>query len=128
MPATPPTLIYDDHCMFCTWAAQLIQRYSSVHVVLIGSHATVPELYNLTREDLDTAVWVQIGEANFSGADALAALLREQAQPARRALGWLMVSPGVRSVCRRLYGLVAANRGRVSRLVPKSWLDKPLED
>ncbi|HPF77572.1 DCC1-like thiol-disulfide oxidoreductase family protein, partial [Phycicoccus elongatus] len=72
----------------------------------------------LTSEECRAAVqYVEGGTVVASGADALARAVRSSRTARGRLVGGLVLVPGVRSVARWVYAVVARNRHRLSVLI-----------
>jgi predicted DCC family thiol-disulfide oxidoreductase YuxK len=107
------TVLYDEGCGFCTRVALRLARSPRLAIAPIGSPLGSVLLRDLTSEERYAAVHVvdEVGRRSSGGA-ALALLARafRGGAPLAAALDAL---PGATE---RAYGLVARNRGLVSRL------------
>lgn len=102
-----PVMVFDGDCGICTASANWVTTH--VPSVQVRSHRE----YGV--ESLDK-VWLVEGSVRLEGADAVAAVLRRADVAAARALGRVLGLPGVRTIARGIYWVVARNRTRLSRL------------
>ncbi len=109
---TPPVLVFDGDCGFCTTSAGLVPRV----VDRRGRFAVRPwqqldlAALGLTAEQCTAAVQFVYGDLRVrSGAPAVAAALRAGA-PGWWPAGMVLDLPGVRWVAARAYAWVAAHR------------------
>lgn len=118
MELTRPLLLYDGDCRFCTSCARLLAR--------IGPRATIVPWQSLDLDGLpiterqagEAVQWVAADGEVRSGHEAIAAALVTAGQP-WRALGRVLVLPGISWLAARGYRLVAANRRHLSRIFRK---------
>lgn len=108
-----PLLLYDGDCAFCTSCAQLVEkRIKPDAAVLPWQFADLEEL-GVSKEQAAAAVqWVGIDGAVHSGHKAVAAMLGASG-PIARALGRLLLLPGISPLAARAYKLIAASRQRL---------------
>lgn len=116
-PDDRPTLVYDDDCGFCTWAAEWVAERAPVEIVGF-SELSDAEIDRLPDDWRDCAHLFEGGEV-YSCGEALerAFLLTDDdgarvVRVARELPGW----PGVRE---RGYRFVADHRDWFGRLTPR---------
>ncbi|HVD87165.1 MAG TPA: DUF393 domain-containing protein [Solirubrobacterales bacterium] len=111
--SSPPTLLYDGDCAFCTSCARLVERrVRPAAVVVPWQFADLPALGVSEAQAIDAVQWVEDGGAVRSGHEAIAAMLKT-ARPVFRPIGRFLLLPGVTFVAAKAYRLVAANRHRL---------------
>jgi predicted DCC family thiol-disulfide oxidoreductase YuxK len=93
-------LLYDGDCRFCVRGIEWLRRRFD------------PAAESVPADDLDAVQWVD-GASRASGADAVAAWLRTS----RRLRVLVPLIPIGLPLGRLLYPVLAANRGRLSRLL-----------
>lgn len=77
----------------------------------------VLERYSLSREQVDRAVWaVDAAGTKWEGSAAIRRILIELGGSWRIA-GRIMGAPGITTLSSLLYRMIAANRGRLARLL-----------
>lgn len=109
---TPPVLIFDGDCAFCSSAVRFLQR-----AVDRQSRYTVQpyqlidlEPFGLTDEQTSQALrFVAADGTAHCGAMAVSQALRRSA-PGWRPVGLLLAAPGIRRVAERAYRWIAAHR------------------
>jgi predicted DCC family thiol-disulfide oxidoreductase YuxK len=115
MTAPPLTVVYDSGCGVCgasvRWLAQRDRRGA---FAFVGNDApALPP--GVSREEAQAAVVVVDGQRKWTGAAAVARLLREL--PAWSPLGLFLALPGVRAAAAAGYAAFAPRRHRVSALL-----------
>lgn len=109
---TPPVLIFDGDCAFCSSAVRFLQRAidrrSRYAVQPYQFIDLVP--FDLTDEQTSEALrFVAADGTVHSGAMAVSHALRRSA-PGWRPAGWVLAAPGIRWVADRAYRWIAAHR------------------
>lgn len=110
---TPPVLVYDGDCAFCTSSVRWIERHLHPRCTTTPWQFADLAALGVTRERAEHEVlWVTPYGAAYGGSQAVAKILL-----ATRGLWWLagallMLPPG-RWVAPPLYRLVARNRHRM---------------
>ncbi len=111
--SSPWTVVYDGQCRVCIRSVSLLDdwdRHGRFERVAFQS-AGVPERFpDIAPEEFRAAVQL-IGPRGerFEGADAVEKIL--QLIPRTRPLAWLFRVPLVRPLARRVYRIIARNRG-----------------
>ena len=101
-------VVYDGDCGICEASARwIIVHVPSVEVV---SH----HQYGLTHIG---SVWFVTDSGRLEGATAVSAILKLADSGVYRAMGVVIGLPGVRSIAKVVYSLVARNRRHISRLL-----------
>ena len=113
-----PAIIYDGDCGFCRATLESIRReFPGLPPQVPWREAALGSV-GLTSEECRAAVqYVEGGTVVASGADALARAVRSSRTARGRLVGGLVLVPGVRSVARWVYAVVARNRHRLSVLI-----------
>lgn len=106
-----PVVVFDGDCGFCTRAVEWAQRRSPIAAVP-WQRADLNAL-GITSEQAQAAVWYADAGRRASGADACAAILQRSPLVGWRFTGYVLALPGVRSLARLGYRIVAANRHRL---------------
>jgi predicted DCC family thiol-disulfide oxidoreductase YuxK len=111
--AERPVLLFDGDCAFCSTSARLLeQRIRPSAAIVAWQLADLAEL-GVSAEQATAAVqWVGSDRGVRSGHEAIAAALGT-AGTGWRALGRLLLLPGISWLAARTYALVAANRYRL---------------
>ncbi|HEY0485704.1 MAG TPA: DCC1-like thiol-disulfide oxidoreductase family protein [Mycobacteriales bacterium] len=108
---TPPTLVYDGDCRFCSACARFVnRRIPTPAEVVAWQHADIGVLELTPAECTEAVRWIH-GEDRAAGADALARML-VSAGSGWRLLGHVLLSRPVLVVARPVYRLIARNRAR----------------
>lgn len=116
-------LLYDGDCAFCTKCARLLERIGAEAKIVPWQFADLAEL-GVTEEEASEAVqWVGTDGAVRSGHEAIAAVLG-RAGRFWRALGRMLLLPGISRVAARVYRLVADNRYRLPGGTPACAVDR----
>jgi len=114
---TVPTLtvVFDSGCGVCASSVRwLAQRDRRAAFAFVGNDApALPP--GVSREEAQAAVVVVDGQRKWTGAAAVARLLREL--PAWAPLGLFLALPGVRAAAAAGYAAFAPRRHRVSALL-----------
>jgi predicted DCC family thiol-disulfide oxidoreductase YuxK len=108
-----PVLLYDGDCAFCTSCVRLAQKRIKPDAEIVAwQFADLAEL-GVSEEQAAAAVqWVESSGTVRSGHEAIAAMLSD-AGPVWRAVGRILLLPGISWIAARAYRLVAANRHRL---------------
>jgi len=114
---TGVTLVYDDDCGFCTWAARHVAADSDVEIV--GFSAVDPDLAARLPEDYRECAHLLDGDRRWSCGAALeeAALRTHTGSPLRRPVTWLRRFDAYVRLREWVYRWIAAHRPELSRLV-----------
>ena len=112
-PASTATLIFDGDCGFCTSAANVVVRHSSVPITAHAWQLTDVTRFGLTETQTSERVYLVLGDETFGGHLAFAYLLFIQRNWALKALGWLMTVPPLCWLASIGYSLVARFRHRL---------------
>ncbi len=106
-----PVLLYDGDCAFCSSCARLVERRIRPDAAILASQLV--DLDELGVSEAAAALqWVGADGVVRSGHEAAAAMLAS-AGPAWRAIGRLLLLPGVSRLAALAYAAVAANRQRL---------------
>jgi predicted DCC family thiol-disulfide oxidoreductase YuxK len=109
---TPPVLLYDGGCGFCTSAARVAARISRRVQVLPWQRADLDRL-GVRAEDAAAALqWVG-GNGRVDSGAAAAARLLVSAGGLWALLGRVLLLPGIATVAEIVYRLISANRHRL---------------
>ena len=107
-------LIYDGDCQFCRMSLDFGLKILKQFPLYVAFQKINPEEFGLTSHQVESQIWtVGGGKPPAGGHLAAAALLEMQANPAYRALGWLMRTPPTSWIAKKLYFFIAANRHRL---------------
>ena len=109
------TVVFDSGCGVCAFSVRwLAQRDRRAAFTFVGNDApALPP--GVSREEAQAAVVVVDGQRKWTGAAAMARLLREL--PAWAPLGLFLALPGVRAAAAAGYAAFAPRRHRVSALL-----------
>jgi predicted DCC family thiol-disulfide oxidoreductase YuxK len=108
------TVLFDERCALCTQLTARLGRLDGVSLAPIGSERGARLLRDLTLAERYSALHVVDADGGRrSGADALPPLLRRLR--GGRLPAWLVER--FPAAAARLYGLVARNRMRLSRIL-----------
>jgi predicted DCC family thiol-disulfide oxidoreductase YuxK len=108
-----PILLYDGDCAFCSSCARALERIHA-NAEIVAWQLTDLDALGVTAEQAsDSVQWVELDGAVSSGHEAIAAMLKTAALPIWRAIGALILLPGVSSVAAQVYRVVAKNRHRL---------------
>lgn len=111
-------LVYDGDCFFCTRCARLLERIAPRAAIVAWQQADLESLPISERQAGEAVQWVGTDGTVRSGHEAIAAVLADAGPPWRLA-GRAMLLPGISWLSARAYGLIAANRSRISRVFRK---------
>lgn len=116
MPS-PPVLVYDGDCGFCTRSVRLVERLP-VQVVLVPWQSTDLAALGTGEERARREVlFIDEEDLVHGGADAVSALLR-RCKGGWRVPGYALAVPGLRAMASLTYRGVAANRHRLPGTTP----------
>lgn len=116
MPS-PPVLIYDGDCGFCTRSVRYVERLP-VEVVPVPWQATdLAALGTSAERARHEVLFIDEEDIVYGGARAVSVLLR-RCRGAWRATGYVMAVPGISSVASWTYRRIAANRFRFPGVTP----------
>lgn len=109
---TPPVLLYDGDCAFCTRVVTLVRRWVHPPVRFLPWQLVNLDEYGASEADVRDAVLWLGPDGRRCGAQAFGAVLR-----AAGGWWWLVgaavLLPGVRQLAALAYRLIAANRHRL---------------
>lgn len=108
-------LVHDAGCVFCRWCAAWVAARADVTVVA-ASEVDSAE-WGLSDHELHAAAWWLDGDARLRGHRAVARALIAVGGP-WRVVGRLLGVPPVSWAAAGAYRAVAANRQRLSRVLP----------
>jgi predicted DCC family thiol-disulfide oxidoreductase YuxK len=107
-------LIYDGDCQFCRLSLDFGLKILKQFPLYVAFQKINPEDFGLTADQVRSQIWtVGAGKSPAGGHLAAAVLLEMQANPAFRALGWLIRTPPTSWIAKNLYFFIAANRHRL---------------
>lgn len=116
MPS-PPVLVYDGDCGFCTRSVRFVERLP-VQVVLVPWQSTDLAALGTSEERARREVLlIDEDDIVYGGADAASALLR-RCKGAWRVPGYALAVPGLRALASWTYRGVSANRYRFPGVTP----------
>ncbi|MYG93429.1 MAG: DUF393 domain-containing protein [Acidimicrobiia bacterium] len=112
-------LIYDGDCGFCTSTAKWAkQRLNSNYQVVPWQHLNLDD-FGLSKADVNrSAYWVDSNGNLYEEHRCIAKVLSAMDRP-WKFIGSLLTFGPINLVARAVYRLIAANRGRLSRLSAK---------
>lgn len=119
-----PVLVFDGDCGFCTTTANWIKKNSKVAIEIAPYQWTELAQYGLTAEEAAAKVQLVVGDKVFAGHYCMAKLLLIQPNVLLKALGVLMVAPGLNAVSAKVYTWIAANRQKLPGGTPACKLPK----
>jgi predicted DCC family thiol-disulfide oxidoreductase YuxK len=108
-----PILLYDGDCAFCSSCARALERIHANTEIVAWQLTDLAALGVSVEQARDAVQWVELDGAVSSGHEAIAAMLETAALPIWRAIGALILLPGVSSVAAQVYRVVAENRHRL---------------
>lgn len=112
-PTGPGLFLYDRDCGFCQRAVGFARDRLRTRTSFAAWQDVDLDVLGLTPEQTDERAWVVYPDGRrLAGGDAVAGVLLAAGLPAR-ALGRLVLLPGVRVLNRAAYRVVAANRHRL---------------
>lgn len=107
-------LIFDRDCAFCTKSATWGRNHLKYFPDLKGFQDLNPADYGLTKQDVESSIWlIRIGEKPIAANEAAAAILRSQPQYLWRLLGYLADSYWIKPFAKRIYYTIARNRHKM---------------
>ncbi|WP_017604745.1 thiol-disulfide oxidoreductase DCC family protein [Nocardiopsis alkaliphila] len=110
---TPGLFLYDRDCGFCRRSVSFARERVRSQVVFAAWQAVDLKVFGLTPEQTREQAWLARSDGDLlAGGDAVAEVLRHGRFPFR-VLGRLLGLPGLRSLNRVAYRVVAANRHRI---------------
>jgi predicted DCC family thiol-disulfide oxidoreductase YuxK len=113
------TVIFDGSCNFCTWSAQLIERFdreNRVRSVPFQAHGIL-DTFGLRQTEAEAAAWAITPTGNrYRGAAAINLAL-SVALDTRWPI-WLYSLPLVRQAEDAVYAVIAQNRSRFRGVMP----------
>lgn len=105
--------LYDQDCGFCRRSVVFAQERVRSRVAFAAWQAVDLKVFGLTPEQTREQAWLARSDGDLlAGGDAVAEVLRHGRFPFR-VLGRLLGLPGLRSLNRVAYRVVAANRHRI---------------
>jgi len=114
--ANRPTLVYDDDCGFCTWAAEWVAQRAPVDIVGF-SDLTDEQIDRLPENWRECAHFLTDGEAYSCGAAMEEAFLLTE-DDGTKFVRAAREFPGYESARERAYRFVADHRSWFGRLTP----------
>lgn len=109
----PGLFLYDQDCGFCRRSVVLARERVRSRVVFAAWQDVDLKVFGLTPKQADEQAWVVRSDGDLlAGGDAVIEVLRHGRLPFR-VLGRLLALPGLRSLTRATYHLVADNRHRM---------------
>jgi predicted DCC family thiol-disulfide oxidoreductase YuxK len=116
LPVTPPVLVFDGDCAFCstsaTFVVRRLRRSPADYAVQPWQRLDVAA-FGLTPADCTESLrWVDAGGRTHAAQDAVARMLLASRAWAR-PVGALLLVPGIRQVAGVAYRWVARNRHRL---------------
>jgi predicted DCC family thiol-disulfide oxidoreductase YuxK len=108
-----PVLVFDGDCGFCTTTANWIKENSKIAIEIAPYQWTDLNQYGLTTEEAAAKVQLVVGDKVFAGHYCMAKLLLIQPNVLLKALGALMVAPGLNLISAKVYEWIAANRQKL---------------
>ncbi len=115
---SPPVLVYDDDCDFCTRSARFLKRHGDLDI--LGFAELDSTVLDRLPDDYEECAHFVTEEAVYScGAAVEEAFARTQLVPAQ-VFPLLHEVPYYTCARERSYFWVADNRGRISDLLPGS--------
>jgi predicted DCC family thiol-disulfide oxidoreductase YuxK len=106
------SFIYDGQCGFCRASVTWLQQRFHLRGTVVASRRTDLAAIGLHAEEVEREAWFIASGKRYGGSAAIAAWLRTGSASAR-LLGRVMQLPGVRTVAKYVYRLVARNRKRI---------------
>jgi predicted DCC family thiol-disulfide oxidoreductase YuxK len=107
------TLIFDGDCAFCTSSVNFTVKHSNVKFETIPYQWAKLEKFNLTAEQTQKKVYLNVDGKNFAGAKAVSKLMRLDSNWILKIIGAIAAVPPFSWVADLLYWLVATNRHRL---------------
>lgn len=117
-------LVFDGDCGFCTTTANWIKRNSKIALEIAPYQWSDLSQYGLTTEEAAAKVQLVVGDKVFAGHYCMAKLLLIQPNILLKAMGALMVAPGLNPISAKIYEWIAANRQKLPGGTPACKLPK----
>ncbi|HEX5928451.1 MAG TPA: DUF393 domain-containing protein [Solirubrobacterales bacterium] len=117
-----PVLLYDGDCAFCTRCAGLLERIGPAAEIVPWQFADLDELGVTEAQASEAVQLVAVDGAVRAGHEAIAAVLLSAGR-FWRAIGRVLLLPGLSAVAAMVYRLVADNRYRLPGGTPACALD-----
>ncbi|PSK91371.1 putative DCC family thiol-disulfide oxidoreductase YuxK [Murinocardiopsis flavida] len=114
---TPPVLIYDGDCGFCTRSVRFAERLAAGVVPVPWQATDLVALGTSEERARREVLLIEEEDIVYGGARAVSALLR-RSRGTWRAAGYAMALPGIRSAASLAYRGIAANRFRFPGVTP----------
>jgi predicted DCC family thiol-disulfide oxidoreductase YuxK len=111
--SSAPVLVFDGDCGFCTTTANWIKKNSKIAIDIAPYQWTDLNQFGLTTEEAAAKVQLVVGDKMFAGHYCMAKLLLIQPNVLLKALGALMVAPGLNPISAKVYEWIAANRQKL---------------
>ncbi|WP_115863009.1 DCC1-like thiol-disulfide oxidoreductase family protein [Halorussus litoreus] len=120
MSDTPPTLVFDDDCGFCTWWADFFEERSDLRIV--GFSELTPELRERLPDDYEECSHLLAdGEVYSCGQSLEQAFVRSDlGEEFRPVVGFLRNFKEYEDVREGVYRWVAQNRGDLGFVMSKT--------
>lgn len=115
-------LLYDGDCAFCTRCAGLLERIGPAAEIVPWQFADLDELGVTEAQASEAVQLVAVDGAVRAGHEAIAAVLLSAGR-FWRAIGRVLLLPGLSAVAAMVYRLVADNRYRLPGGTPACALD-----
>jgi predicted DCC family thiol-disulfide oxidoreductase YuxK len=112
-----PVLLYDGDCGFCTWCAGLLEKIGPDAEIVAWQLTDLGELGVTEAQAAEAVQWVRVDGAVRSGHEAIAATLN-RAGRVWKAIGRMILLPGISWLAAKAYRLVADNRYRLPGSTP----------
>ncbi|MFP9192346.1 thiol-disulfide oxidoreductase DCC family protein [Natronosalvus vescus] len=119
MSETPPRLVYDDDCGFCTWCAEYADARGEFE--LVGFEELSPDQLARLPDDYENCAHLLTEDRVYSCGEALEEAVARLESPSKYAARGLRRLPAHERIRERGYRLVADNRvlfGKVARRDP----------
>ncbi len=107
-----PVLVYDGDCAFCTSCARALERIGPDAEIVAWQLTDLAELGITEAQAIEAVQWVRVDGTVRSGHEAVAAVL-STAGWGWRAIGRVVLMPGISWLAAKVYRLVADNRRRL---------------
>ena len=113
----PDRLVYDGDCGFCTVCAAWLSRRLADDVLIVPWQSVNLQAFNLTLEDVTTAVW-WVGTGRKERGHRAVGRSLQRSVPGLRGLPWrllgrILLLPGVGIIAGPMYAAVSRNRHRL---------------
>jgi predicted DCC family thiol-disulfide oxidoreductase YuxK len=110
-------LLYDGGCGFCTWSAHLLEKIGPETEIVAWQLTDLAALGVSEAQAMDAVQWVKVDGTVRSGHEAIAATL-SSAGRTWKAVGRMILLPGISWLAAKAYRLVANNRYRLPGSTP----------